>query len=1024
MNRAGDFPVTLQVIDGNGRSSQSTTMIKSNADSCFQYDGDNICPSVAGDRPDIIDLTNSTVVFLTNQSGALDQISVDNSSSVTLESSSGAIVDLSSVATANGPNIEIPTSEIANRIQDLEEPFILRIGAVASNEEGSVAGGLNDIRIAKRRASVRVPQNAANLAVVGSASGIEIRIQEPNTNIDLGGLPFDTYAVSALTENGDLSGSFDFNSTSSNLFDLTTLSGPASLQMSLKSSQSSLVNQQSASSENQFSFTNVIPFSPNMPGYPLSNSGLSNKSLSGAIQMLSSSEPPAPFTSWCGQVAPFPVIRRGPNLIPVDRTYGKFLSNNLNGVEYDARTFTPVAARSMKEGKIAGYCQFQSPTYMGAQFYDWMHAANRRCCKPEHGSNCLSDQTALYNAQTAGRGLESANVQFVAEFKDDGDSAKPIRSWSITTSFQAAAHQAGYSRATMSSTLGLPADGNVEGWAVPFRFEIPVPTDMVTPNVRVNVNSSYPREYPGEYGSHFYYCWIETGPTEVLFDLKIGAQHNTTTDFTNVAQNNARNSMREERLIPVSKDSRSNYNSYGVSSEKWRYSPLFRLSARGTFNQAEFNSANTSLLVPKVTVVVAGDPIEYDVGGDVTISNYSCPTSGNCYGQLNFDGGRIFENVPQFATVNRKLTQDPTIPGVTLRYKILISNNGRAYDSEDTSNHNLNYDLAPETPAVVGADRLKNSDSYMCGMAYSVEWSTYGKLKMADFMKTSLMDIVRKSDNWLLCNDGTFPFAGAFFPHKTHDIGLHLDIRPFNSDLTFANTFHQNKAAKKAAAYSLLRAYRVAIDSWPCIGDEDTECVTPIGAVRKSQEYCWKNLDKDEAFIGTNCPMPVIPPSVLGHYTHATRQQAIDDLAKYARGLRSGIEVLMDPNISMKPGKLIHSDGALDPVTFMYGNQQYSEKPGISWNSSLIFEGSLLYRVGPPKDVAGPAMVRRAQHIYRNGLPFLSNTCSSTDSNWRMGSGCNPVLQQTRVEGAYDARFLQILPIEGHLDHFHIEVYE
>ncbi len=1023
VNRTGEFPVTLQVIDGNGRSSQSTTMIKSHAESCFQYDGDNICPFVIGNRPDIIDLTNPTVVFSTNQSGELDQISVNNSTSVTLESSSGTTVDLSAVATANGPNIEILSSEIESRVQGLEEPFILRIGVVASSAEGVVVGGLKDIRIAKRRVSVRVPQNATNLVVVGSASGIEMRIKEPNTNFDLGGLPFDTYAVSVLTESGDLSKSFDFNSTSSDLFDLTIPSIPASIQMSSKSSPTGLNTQQSVGSEYQYRFTNVIPFSSSMPGYPLSNDGFSNKSLSGPMQLLSAEEPPAPFTSWCGQVAPFPIIRRGPNLIPVDRTYGKFLSNNLNGVETDARTFTPVAARSAKEGKIAGYCQFQSPTYMGAQFYEWLHAANRRCCRPEHGSNCLSDQTANYNALTAGRVLESANIQFVAEFKDEGDSAKPIRSWSITTSFQAAAQQAGYSRATMSSTLGLPADGNVPGWAVPFRFEIPIPTDMVTPNVRVNVNSIYPREYPREFGSHFYYCWIETGPTEVLFDLKIGAQHNTTTDFTNVAQNNARNSMRDERLIPVSKDNRSNFNFFGTSSEKWQYSPLFRLSARGTFNQAEFNSANVSLLVPKVTVVVAGDSTEYDVGGQVSISNYSCPTSGNCYGQLNFDGGRIFENVPQFAIANRKLAQTPTIPGVTLRYKVLISNNGKTYDPEDTSNHKLNYDLAPETPAIAGVDRLKNSDSYMCGWGYSEQWSTYGKLKMAEFIKDGLMNVVRNSGNWLMCNDGAYPFGGSFDPHGAHQLGQNLDVRPFNSDLNFANTFHQSRAAKKAAAYSLLRAYRVAIDSWPCTGDENTECVTPIGAVRKSQEYCWKNLDRDEAFIGTNCPLPVIPSSVLQHYTHATRRQAIDDLSKYIDGMRNAIEVLLHPNTPKRPSRLIHSDGALDDVAYLYANQQYIEPQGVSWNSSLIFDGELFYRIGPSILTPGPAILRRVQ-IYRNGAPILSNSCSSSDSYWRMGSGCHRVLPKTTVEGVYDANFLHFAPISGHLDHIHIEVYD
>ncbi len=1023
VNRAGDFPVTLQVVDGNGRSSQSMTMIKSNAESCFQYDGDNICPSIAGNRPDIIDLTNPTVTFATNQSGDLDQISVNNSTSVTLESASGTTVDLSSVATASGPNIEVLSSEIESRIQDLEEPLILRIGVVAASLEEAFAGGLRDIRIAKRRASVRVPQNAANLVVVGSASGIEIRIQEPSTNIDLGSLPFDTYAVSVLTENGDLSSSFDFNSTSSNLFDLTTLTSPAHLQMSSKSAQSNVLAQQSAASENQFSFTNVIPFGPHMPGHPSHSSIPSAKRSAGTAIALSTEQQPSPYASWCGQAAPFPIVSRGPHKIPVDRTYGKFLSNNLNGVEHDARTFTPVAARSMKEGKIAGYCEFQSPTYMGAQFYDWMLAANRRCCKPEHGPNCLSDQTALYNAQTAARGLESSNVQFIAEFKDDGDSAKPIRSWSITTSFQAAAQKAGYSRATMSSTIGLPVNENVEGWAVPFRFEIPAPTDMISPNVRVNVNSIYPREYPGQFGSHFYYCWIETGPTEVLFDLKVGVQHYTTTNFSNIAQNNARNSMRDERLIPVSKDNRSNFNFFGTTSEKWQYSPLFRLSARGTFNQAEFNSANTSLLVPKVTVVVAGDSTEYDVGGDITISNYSCPTSGNCYGQLNFDGGRIFENVPQFASVNRKLTQDPTIPGVTLRYKILISNNGRNHESEDTSTHKLNYDLAPETPAVIGSNRLKNSDSYMCGWGYSEQWSTYGKQKMAEFIKDGLMHMVRNSDNWLMCNDGSYPFGGPFAPHGAHQMGQNLDVRPFNADLNFANTFHQNGAEQKVAAYSLLRAYRVAIELWPCTGDESTECVTPTGAVRKSQEYCWKNLDKDEAFTGVNCPMPVIPPSVLAHYTHATRQQAIDDIAKYVVGLRSSFEVLMHPNTPKKPSKLIHSDGAADQVSVMEQGRERSLYHSIPWNASLIFAGELQYRFNLQSGIPGPPTVKQTK-IYRNGVPILSNPCGQGSSQWRMGIGCQQIIQGTRIEGVYDAKFMQISEINGHLDHVHIEVYD
>lgn len=312
----------------------------------------------------------------------------------------------------------------------------------------------------------------------------------------------------------------------------------------------------------------------------------------------------------------------------------------------------------------------------------------------------------------------------------------------------------------------------------------------------------------------------------------------------------------------------------------------------------------------------------------------------------------------------------------------------------------------------------------MCGLGYSEKWSTYGKLKLANFVKDGLMHMVRNSDSWLLCNDGAYPFGSTFAPHGAHQLGQNLDVRPFNSDPNFANTFHQGGAAKKMAAYSLLRAYRVAIDSWPCVGDENTECVTPIGAVRKSREYCWKNLDKDEAFTGTNCPMPQIPPLVTTHYTHATRRQAIDDISKYIKGMRDGLEVLMSPGTPQKPSELIHSDGALDNVATIHANVPYLLKQSVPWNLTLLTDGELHYRRGPPDGVQGPAATISRVPIYRNGIPILTNACSQIDSRWRIGAGCSLVIPKSKVEGVYDAQFLNIQNIPSHLDHIHIEVYD
>lgn len=117
------------------------------------------------------------------------------------------------------------------------------------------------------------------------------------------------------------------------------------------------------------------------------------------------------------------------------------------------------------------------------------------------------------------------------------------------------------------------------------------------------------------------------------------------------------------------------------------------------------------------------------------------------------------------------------------------------------------------------------------------------------------------------------------------------------------------------------------------------------------------------------------------------------------------------PSVNAAPVSSEDQITLLGPVTY--------QAPLIgSKTTTNVFSVTWLAQTGPADVLVWTGLSQPRQ------VPILSNPCGQGSSQWRMGIGCQQIIQGTRIEGVYDAKFMQISEINGHLDHVHIEVYD
>lgn len=908
----GLYNVQLTIRNQDNVESTDSVTIWVPESSCYKRESDTNCLSLSGSSRNIIDRSGSTVSLTLDTTNELLSSIAEEDAVLNLVLDSDVQIDLKGRFSISGNQLLVQTNAILEVITD-GSYFTLELNGRTVDLEPAYAS-LKNLRVSAGELKVIPPLNSKLVEI----TGVDFQYTElsPTGQMTVPQLPKGSYTATAyLIDDSSVQRTVEV--VDGNI-EIDFTQDEPTFQVTSSQKMSSSIQSMSTDPQLQEALDRLKSLPWPVVGNPvtkISERPTANTFLSTA----SEDQPINEYFNACGRVAPFNVVTTSRNnldtTLPI--VWGNFLSN-LSWLERpDARnTYKSFSNVASGESSIKVYCSLQSPSIMH-QYFEWYRTSSKQqCCSPG-SADCYNNIENSYAYLTRDYPRDDQPIVYKMRFRDVSTGQVVERSKSFT--FNQATAAIGYSRNNMTSILGLPANNNVDGWAVPYEFEIPLPKGMTEIEYAVDASSPYPRDYQF---SHNYFCWagmrngpvikvgiaaeepvVEIDPPEVvgplsLFGLNSLQSQNSTAPIPNehdsLLATPANNMWRlsQYKLFPLEIDNRTSGNTYPTSAQAYEVETKVRVEVLeyGT-SKPNYQAVSKIAMRPISTYVPAGSTTPVEREGNLRdLTGLTCSVTATktaCEGTIRLSPSLL--NIPQ-SDIN-----EVKIDGFSITLKPTFYNQaGVVINTQAQVNNTL--DLGPEWKKAIEVKAMYDispaspNSTRRCPARYSDFTIAFGQSSLVTLVKGALNPLSDEGYT-VYCNDASLPFGGSIvqtctrangavshhckyarFPHQGagHTNGLAIDTRYLYKNAALMNQFDPSDGAGKIDAVkslaNVVKKYweidefckdkQIAPYNPADLNDLEFKCQDNQGKRRFTGKECFMNRERLVVGQSTNPPPP------------------------------------------------------------------------------------------------------------------------------------------------------------------------